>query len=100
MSVTYFEVLESEGMTSDHLPCLISFQFNSNFQKKNIKYTSLFKRFNFKKANWELFKQLLPTSLPAEYGNNIDKIDEFVVNSLNNAAVKSIPVFFLYKNER
>ena len=81
-------------MTSNHLPCLIRFQLNSNFQKKNIKYTSLFKRFNFKKTNWELFKQLLPTSLPAEYGRNIDKKDEFIVNGVNNAPVKSIPVFF------
>ena len=88
-----FSVLEGEDMTSDHLPCLIIFQLNSNFKKKNIKYTSLFKRFNFKKTNWELFKQLLPTSLPAEYGSNIDKKDEFIVNGLNNAPVKSIPVF-------
>ena len=29
-----FEVLVGEEMTSDHLPCLISFQLNSNFQKR------------------------------------------------------------------
>ena len=60
----------------------------------------MFKRFNFIKANWELFKQLLPTSLPAEYGSNINKIDEFIVNSLNKAAVKSIPVFCQTKNNK
>ena len=89
-----FEVLHNDDMTSDHLPCLISFRSNSNIQHKPTNYNnSTRKRFNFEKADWDCFKKLLPAELPAEYASNLDQVNIFISNSIIFAADNSIPVF-------
>ena len=66
-----FEVLHNEDMTTDHLPCLIIFQLNNNTHNKPRNYTNKIKYYNFKKANWEQFKQLLPTDLQVKDSHNV-----------------------------
>ena len=77
-------------MTSDHLPILI--EINSDIKKiLNEDFDSSIKTYFLNKANWNLFSKLLPEYIPISVPNNVEELNKFVVNSLLEAADKSIP---------
>ena len=87
-------LLKEEDMTSDHFPSLIKLKINENKQNNNSRqYFYKTKQFNYNKANWELFRRSLPNRLDSNSGTSVDEINEFVRNSLINAADCSIPIF-------
>ena len=87
--IKQFEVLKDWNMNSDHWP--IKVQLNIN--EKQIKQLS--KKFNdsydFKKANWDNFKQFLPTVYPSQ-GMNVESMNDFITSSLLTASESSIPL--------
>ena len=46
------------------------------------KYFNSRKVFNFNKANWSKFGELLPNILPTKYGSCVEEINKFVVESM------------------
>ena len=72
------EVLRDTQMGSNHSPMITCFK-SKLFQKINEK-TSF--SLNFKKANWPLYQTLLPKNSPIPISNDINKLNNFVVQSL------------------
>ena len=69
---------------SDHLPILIeSFDKYPDEEKK---------RWNFEKANWARFKLLANFEKPISDFRNIDKLYQYIVDTIKSAAEQSIPV--------
>ncbi|CAF1064073.1 unnamed protein product, partial [Brachionus calyciflorus] len=81
------EVLKENKMGSNHFPMVANFKSNL-FQKINVKKSY---SLNFKKANWPLFQRLLPKNSPEPLFDDINKFNEFIVNSLLKAAEEAIP---------
>ena len=77
---------------SDHLPILIeSFEKYPSEEKK---------RWNFEKANWTRFKLLANFEKPISDFRNIDKLYQYIVDTIKSAAEKSIPVTKTIKNKK
>ena len=103
-----YVVLYEEDMTSDHLPYLVNFKM---FNKNTIKNLNFMKKanadkpksYNYKKADWKMFKSLLPKCIipnNENNENNVEFIDDFVCNSLIKAADQAIPIFSNFYNDR
>jgi hypothetical protein len=89
-----FETLEEEDMTSDHVPLLMKFINNNKNESSSRNYTrNQRKIYNFKKADWRKFNELLPKAFPTGVGNNVDEIKSYISESFINAADISIPVY-------
>jgi hypothetical protein len=89
-----FKVCVDEDMTSDHLPYILSLNFDMSNRK--IKYSQFAKvnnSYNFNKANWVEFKNCLPLKVDNGIDNNVNKLNKFVCESLISAADSSIPIF-------
>ncbi|RNA12278.1 RNA-directed DNA polymerase from mobile element jockey-like [Brachionus plicatilis] len=56
--ITDFSVLNSQDMTSDHFPIEASISMGYQLENK-----SAAKRFNYKKANWQLFSEILNSQI-------------------------------------
>jgi hypothetical protein len=79
-------------MTSDHLP--IQLRFNRICEKQNQHRTNeLLKKYNLNKANWDVFKANLPTEIPPEINNDVNKMNKFIKESILKATGLSIPTF-------
>ncbi len=59
---------------------------------KNNGYEFFNQVFNFNKANWSKFGELLPNILPNKYGSCVEEINKFVVESIISSADSAIPV--------
>ena len=76
---------------SDHTPILIeSFDKYPNEEKKS---------WNFNKANWVRYKLLANFEKPISDFSNIDKLYQYIVETIKNAAEKCIPVTKTIKNK-
>jgi hypothetical protein len=84
-------------MTSDHIPIVVELKMDKKqiFTRENDNTNKIY---NFNKANWELFKRYLPISSPIDVMEDVEKLNQFVVKSLIDAADKAIPV--IYKNDK
>ena len=74
-----FEVLKDEDMTSDHLSYVVSFNFinnNTRWSESNSKQPmqNTFKRYNFKKADWNKFRNQLPSKMDDKNHNVTDTL--------------------------
>merc|ERR1711972_962559 len=58
------------------------------------------KRWNFEKANWTRFKLLANFEKPISDFRNIDKLYQYIVDTIKSAAEKSIPVTKTIKNKK
>jgi hypothetical protein len=83
-------------MTSDHVPILVEIQ-NNKIGKKKDEYSSK-KTYNFNKANWEMFQQNLPENVQPNIVDDVEKLNNFIVQCLLQAADNSIPT--IYKNDK
>ncbi len=91
-----FKVLKNDDMTSDHVPFIIKLNKTQERDSTNrTKYFNSRKVFNFNKANWSKFGELLPNILPTKYGSCVDEINKFVVESIISSAASAIPVYKL-----
>ena len=96
-----YVVLNEEDMTSDHLPYLVNFKMSDRNTFKNLNFNKKAnadkpKSYNYKKADWKMFKSLLPKCIipnNENNENNVEFIDDFVCNSLIKAADQAIPIF-------
>jgi hypothetical protein len=87
-------VFSDEDMTSDHFPISLKLKLNRNISKKNIyQHFTKFKKYNFEKANWDGFKNALPTAVDSNIGDNVDELEEFIKHSLLKASDQFIPIF-------
>ena len=94
-SLVKFEVLSNDEMTSDHAPVVLEFQTNCKGDQTGSKMTNNWpKTFNFNKANWDTFKKSLPTGIPVEIANDVERLNDYVVKSLLKAASVAIPLKF------
>ena len=80
-------------MTSGHIPLVIELNMH---KRKNITREQNYRSeiYNFNRANWTLFNSYLPDS--AHVLEDVEKLNEFVLNSLIDAANIAIPL--KYKN--
>ncbi len=90
-AILNFEVLIDDEMTSDHTPIVLELK-NSTVKNKLTECQNPGKAntYNYNKADWNLFKRSLPKSAPIELTNDEEKLNDFVVHSLLNAANLSI----------
>lgn len=99
-----FKVLYQWEMHSDHFPVSISLNKTNARLESNIISTSACKKsatnFNFKKADWEIFRKNLPSTFPVEIENDVDKLNAFIVDSLLIAAKKAIPQVKVKQNRK
>jgi hypothetical protein len=82
---------------SDHLPVRIKFlNYEINKNTQDIQETQEIKHLNYAKANWNLFKEELDKINASKIllNKNPDEINDFFINSILQAAKKTIP----YKN--
>jgi hypothetical protein len=88
-------VFSDEDMTSDHFPISLKLCLKRTISKNNNIYqqSTKFKKYNFEKANWDGFKNALPTAVDSKIGNNVDKLEEFIKQSLIKASDQFIPIF-------
>ena len=88
-ALTDWEVIP-DPMTSDHLPIQITVQLSPTiFQTINSP------KFNFEKANWEKYQQIL-TSCQIDFNDfhdNIDALNDKITDFILNAAKQSIPIY-------
>lgn len=86
-----YEVLVDQNMESDHCPITFNIQVNG---RENVEKTYDKNRFNFAKANWVNFRNILE-----ENSNNIRELESLSIDDLNdliskqilNAVEKSVP---------
>ena len=84
-----FEVLETQEMSSDHYPISAVFDLKPKKQDR-IKNDQL--KFDYKRANWELFKEELEkTTLQTDV--SIEEFELNIRNKILDAAMKSVPTF-------
>ena len=89
-SFTKCKVLSKYDMNSDHLPVNVEFNFKkTKINRCDIKNAN---DLNLGKADWEKFKQHLPIKFPSECGNDIQKLNKFIVTSMLSAAEYAIPI--------
>ncbi|CAF0990615.1 unnamed protein product [Brachionus calyciflorus] len=82
-----FEVLNCL-MGSNHYPMLI--RLNNSVERNDFIQNDQ-KKFEYNKANWDLFKSLLPSCIPDDINNDLNELNEFITKSLLNCAEKAIP---------
>ncbi|RNA29072.1 RNA-directed DNA polymerase from mobile element jockey-like [Brachionus plicatilis] len=90
--VTDFSVLNSQDMTSDHFPIEASFSIDYQIKSK-----STSRRFNYKKANWQLFRDILCAD--RDYFSeslSIDELNNKITKKIISASQKCIP----YQSEK
>ena len=87
-----FEVLLTVDMTSDHMTLVIELNMQNITREQN--YRS--EIYNFNRANWTLYNSYLPDSATLDVLEDVEKLNEFVVNSLIDAANIANPL--KYKN--
>ena len=82
-------------MTSGHIPLVIELNMH---KRKNITREQNYRSeiYNFNRANWTLYNSYLPDSATLDVLEDVEKLNEFVVNSLIDAANIAIPL--KYKN--
>ncbi|RNA34387.1 hypothetical protein BpHYR1_042168 [Brachionus plicatilis] len=73
-------------MISDHFPIETSIAFDYIITVK-----SLSKKFNYKKANWHLFREVLNVPRHFLVASTIDEQNEIITKKILSAAQKSIP---------
>jgi len=84
-----FEVLETKEMSSDHYPISAVFDLKSKKQDR-VKSNQL--NFDYKRANWELFKEELDnTTLQTD--TSIEELELNIRSKILDAAMKSVPTF-------
>ncbi len=89
-----FEVLEAHDMTSDHLPFQAIIKLKCEEKKKADQSTQgKFPVFNFKKANWEKFTEILSSCNLYEEENDVEAINDLTTEALLKAAKESIPTY-------
>ena len=89
-----FIVLNEDDMTSDHLPFLVKLEQSRNYDLNNERDNETnIKKYNFNKADWSRFKQLLPTCFEENIGKDVEALELFIRNSIIEAANKSIPTY-------
>ena len=54
------------------------------------------KAYNFSKANWDMFKRILPENIETNLIDDVEGLNNFITRSLLQAADLSIPI--KYKN--
>ena len=93
--VSEFKVLEDYSMTSDHFPVSLSLNVsNHSFLSSEF----IESRYNFKKADWNLYHGILlnrANSYTKSYIDklNVDNLNKLVVRDIKEAAEHSIPKF-------
>ena len=96
-----YVVFNEEDIISDHLPYLVNFKISNRNTIKNLNFNKKAnadkpKSYNYKKADWKMFKSLLPKCIipnNENNENNVEFIDGYVCNSLIKAADQAIPIF-------
>jgi exodeoxyribonuclease-3 len=81
-----YSVLINEDMTSDHLPIMLSLNSQMLIKTKAPKFV-----YNFNKADWCKFKQLLPHKAPDHILKDVELLNEYIRDQLLLAAENSIP---------
>ncbi|RNA11500.1 RNA-directed DNA polymerase from transposon X [Brachionus plicatilis] len=86
--ITDFCVLNSQDMTSDHFPIEASISMGYQLENK-----SAAKKFNYKKANWQLFSEILNSRIVniTESSLTIDQLNDKITEKIISASHKSIP---------
>ena len=95
--ITDFRVLEDYSMMSDHFPVSVNLNLSAG-DLQNLKNELIEPRFNFQKANWLLFHEVLlskANSYSIEYINSLDaeSLNTLVSTNIIEAANRSIPKF-------
>ncbi|RNA24803.1 RNA-directed DNA polymerase from transposon X, partial [Brachionus plicatilis] len=82
------DVLNSQDMTSDHFPIEASISMGYQLENK-----SAANRSNYKKANWQLFSEILNSQIVniTESCLTIDKLNDKITEKIISASHKSIP---------
>jgi hypothetical protein len=80
-------------MTSDHVPFMIKLNNNENNYVNRSCVLNTRKIYNLNKADWNNFKDNLPKTLPLDINKNVDKINEYIIDSIIDSADKAIPVY-------
>jgi len=75
-------------MGSDHVPITVQFNFKKNTNEKIINSLD----FNYEKADWDLFKRLLPHLIPDSVKSDLDEFYNWICHELLLAAKQAIPV--------
>ena len=81
------KVHREHDMTSDHYPIELNIN-SSNLILNNTKNKF---NFNLAKADWNKFKENLPSNPPLEVINSLDLLNKFVTETMLNSAKISIP---------
>ena len=82
-----FKVLETQEISSDHYPISAVFDLKPKKQD-SVKNDQL--KFDYKRANWELFKEELDnTTLQTDV--SIEELELNIRNKILDAALKSVP---------
>ncbi|RNA35953.1 RNA-directed DNA polymerase from mobile element jockey-like [Brachionus plicatilis] len=86
--INELRVLSNQDMISDHFPIETSIAFDYIITVK-----SLSKKFNYKKADWHLFREVLnvPRHFLVASAGTIDEQHEIITKKILSAAQKSIP---------
>ncbi|RNA44213.1 RNA-directed DNA polymerase from transposon X [Brachionus plicatilis] len=81
-------IINDQDMTSDHFPIEASISMGYQLENK-----SAAKRFNYKKANWQLFSEILNSQIVniTECSLTIDQLNDKITEKIISASHKSIP---------
>lgn len=89
----------SDTLGSDHYPILINYISDTIHETEYLpKY-----KWNFKKANWSKFCELVDSRIcsnPTIRKKNVDEQYDFLINCINVAAEISIPIFSLCRQQK
>jgi hypothetical protein len=84
--VDLFTVDYDYDMTSDHYPIRIHLNMSPQINCPQLK-----NKYNFKKANWSLFREMLMVRNDELNSDNVDELNLLISNNIINAANHSIP---------
>jgi len=87
LNYDYFYTMSEWGMGSDHVPITVQFSFKKNSFEKTIDSLN----FNYNKADWDLFKRLLPHHIPDSVKSDLDEFYNWICTELLCAAKRAIP---------
>ena len=88
LNFDFFYTMSEWGMGSYHVPISIQFNFKKNSNEKKINSLD----FNYEKADWDLFKRLLPHLIPDSVKNDLDEFYNWICQELLLAAKQAIPI--------
>ena len=85
-----FEVLNENLVDSDHYPIMVTLKVTKTNEQEQSSNAHMF---NYKKTNWENFREDLTKSVFTFENKSVNEINDEIVKEIKNSMSKNIPVF-------